>query len=237
MLARAVYFSTVKREEEVRFEAVTILRDTGFEPQLVEEPAEKRRQGNRIREDMGLIIKPKSVDINLTVRMIEDAQRGLYDRCFLATSDIDYLPAIEAVRRMGKNVYVLGYGTDIGTNSPFRYVPDAFVDIGTDFMRKWYAIDQNKISSATTYRSGSLLIDRPNKAVTADLLENDKKAVNRTKDAIDKLCSKLDNIGADPSLLQEGITPDAGKVNVLKRVAQQVTTAIDAFDAADKNLT
>jgi uncharacterized LabA/DUF88 family protein len=70
--------------------------------------------------------------------MLEDAYHNNYVACFLLTSDVDYLPVIQAVRRMGKQVYVLGYRGGIGVRSPFEYVPDRFVDIGEGFMKTYY---------------------------------------------------------------------------------------------------
>jgi uncharacterized protein (TIGR00288 family) len=76
-----------------------------------------------------LLIKPKGVDIALAVRMLEDATYNNFDRCILVTSDIDYLPAINAVRRMGKQVSVLGFQEGIANDSPFMYVVEGFVDL------------------------------------------------------------------------------------------------------------
>ncbi len=72
--------------------------------------------------------------------MLDDAYHGNYDWCFLATSDIDYLPVIKAVRRMGKQVVVIGYGEAIAKDSPFLYLPETFFDIGQDFMRTTYTL-------------------------------------------------------------------------------------------------
>jgi hypothetical protein len=70
--------------------------------------------------------------------MLEDAYHDNYDWCVLATSDIDYLPAIRAVRRMGKQVFVMGDKEAIGENSPFLYLPERFFDIGQEFMQRTY---------------------------------------------------------------------------------------------------
>jgi uncharacterized LabA/DUF88 family protein len=64
-----------------------------------------------------------------------DAYSGNFDTCYLFRSDIDYLPVIEAVRRMGRHVIVVGFGEGIARDSPFLYVPERFVDIGEEFMR------------------------------------------------------------------------------------------------------
>ena len=82
-----------------------------------------------------VIEKAKGVDIALAVRMFEDAQSGVYTHCALFTSDLDFLPVIESVQRMGKSVWVYGYKSGIGRNSPLEYVPARFVDLGVRMER------------------------------------------------------------------------------------------------------
>jgi uncharacterized LabA/DUF88 family protein len=48
----------------------------------------------------------------------------------LFTSDSDFLPAIEAVQRMGKRVTVLGFKKYLKDRSRLEYVPGEFVDMG-----------------------------------------------------------------------------------------------------------
>ena len=115
------------------------IREAGFEPQVIPELKDLAKQRENALKANGLIIKAKGVDIGLAVRMLEDAYHNNYERCVLLTSDIDYLPVIEAVRRMGKHVYVLGYGEGIAKDSPFLYLPERFVDIGEGFMKEFYA--------------------------------------------------------------------------------------------------
>ena len=75
-----------------------------------------------------MIEKPKSADIALAARMIEDAVLGNYDICALFTSDADYLPEIKAVRQMGKVVTVYGFKGNLG-NRELEYIPDEFIDL------------------------------------------------------------------------------------------------------------
>jgi len=51
--------------------------------------------------------------------MLEDAVRQVFDVCHLYTSDVDFLPVIEAVRSRGKPVYVHGYRNGLAKESPF----------------------------------------------------------------------------------------------------------------------
>jgi uncharacterized LabA/DUF88 family protein len=66
----------------------------------------------------------------LTVRLLEDAYRRIFDVCYLFTSDVDYAPLIRAVQRIGQKVIVFGYRDGMGNNSELEYVPDAFIDLG-----------------------------------------------------------------------------------------------------------
>ena len=100
------------------------------------------RQRENVLKVEQVIEKAKGVDIALAARMIEDAFHDNYDACYLFSSDIDFLPIIEAVRRMGKQVYVCGSVDGLGEQSKFLHVPDAFVDIGKDFMALHYRLKQ-----------------------------------------------------------------------------------------------
>jgi len=68
------------------------------------------------------------VDIALAVRMLEDSRHS-FEVCHLYTSDIDFLPVIEAVRGQGKQVYVHGYADGLSTDSPFLHACDKFTDL------------------------------------------------------------------------------------------------------------
>ena len=81
----------------------------------------------------GIIDKAKGCDIALATRMVSDAAADLYDACCLFTSDADYLPAVEAVRALGKVVWVFGYEDVLPVRSPYLYVPDRFVDLTLRF--------------------------------------------------------------------------------------------------------
>lgn len=144
---RAVYFTAMPGNQEVMFQANQFIRQAGFEPLLLNEAAPQgKRRAERLKNE-NLLIKPKGVDINLTVRMLEDAHNDNYDQCWLFTSDKDMLAAIRAVRRMGKRVWVMGYGEQVGKDSPFMYEPDAFVDL-EDYFRTRYKIDEEALEVA-----------------------------------------------------------------------------------------
>jgi uncharacterized LabA/DUF88 family protein len=112
-----------------------MIRGYGLEPEVILERRKLTNQRECVLKDTGVIEKPKGVDIALCVRMLEDAYRNNFSTCFLLTSDMDFLPVIQAVRRIGKQVYVLGYRSGLSKQSPFEYVPDHFFDIGMEFMK------------------------------------------------------------------------------------------------------
>jgi uncharacterized LabA/DUF88 family protein len=141
MSTRKVYFTSFTGDSDGVHQARVTIREAGFEPEIVQELKNLRDHRENELKHHGSLIKPKGVDINLAVRMLEDAYHGNYDWCVLATSDIDYLPVIRAVRRMGKQVFVMGDKEAIGKDSAFLYLPERFFDVGHEFMRRTYHVD------------------------------------------------------------------------------------------------
>jgi hypothetical protein len=82
-------------------------------------------------------LRPLPTRITTVGRIFSASSRRVIS-CVLYTSDIDYLPVIETVRRMGKSVFVVGYREAIANDSPFLHVPEWFVDIGKEYMRSNY---------------------------------------------------------------------------------------------------
>ncbi len=129
MWNRAVYFTSFAGGDVDLHEVRTFIRSQGFEPQVIKETSQLADQREHRRERSGWIYKPKGVDIGLAVRVLEEAHRDIFDRCFLFTSDVDYLLVIEDVRRTGKSVVVCGYPSGLGDRSALEYVPDLFINL------------------------------------------------------------------------------------------------------------
>jgi uncharacterized LabA/DUF88 family protein len=126
---RMVYFAAYTGEHDNIHALSEYVRGVkGFEPQLIKEDKDIRKRRKEQLEEAKLIEKPKGVDIMLAARMIEDAAAGNYQHCVLFTSDADFLPVIRAVRRLGKYVFVCGFGDNI--NRELKYVPDHFINLG-----------------------------------------------------------------------------------------------------------
>jgi uncharacterized LabA/DUF88 family protein len=136
---RAVYFTAFTGTQQHLHDARVLIRQAGFEPQVSLELKDSAKQrANRLAND-AVLIKAKGVDIGLAVRMLEDASYGNFQVCLLFTSDIDYLPVIRAVRRMGKTVIVFGFRDAVADDSPFLYVPERFIDFSSH-IQSTYAI-------------------------------------------------------------------------------------------------
>ena len=137
--SRAVYFTSFTGNDADLHAAKVFIREGGFEPQVIHEHKKLKDQRENLAVQTGSRRSAKGVDIGLAVRMLEDASRGNYSCCMLFTSDVDFIPAIEAVRRAGKQVFVFGYKSGLGVKSDFEFVPDKFIDIGETWMKNNYA--------------------------------------------------------------------------------------------------
>lgn len=135
---RATYVCSCTGGHEKAHEARVALRGFGFDPAVIQEPKDLRDQRDNVRDTLGLIEKPKGCDIALATRMVADAAADLYDWCLLFTSDADFIPAIEAIRAMGKVVYVFGFKRALGKKSGYLHVPDNFIDLERSLKTVWH---------------------------------------------------------------------------------------------------
>jgi hypothetical protein len=126
---RAVYFSSFSGDEDGLHRARTEFRSAHFEPVIVHERRTKANNRANLLEQNNVIEKAKGVDIELAVRVLEDAHSGVFDECCLFTCDEDYIPLIQAVRRTGKLVYVFGYKSLLANRSQFESIPDRFFNL------------------------------------------------------------------------------------------------------------
>ncbi len=125
----AAYFTSFSGDEDGYHAACVAVRAQRFDPQITRERVQLSDQRRNRLGNQGLLEKAKGVDIGLSVRVLEDAYHNIFDLCFLFTSDIDFLPVIRVVQRIGKKVLVFGYKDGLGTRSELEYVPDGFVDL------------------------------------------------------------------------------------------------------------
>jgi uncharacterized LabA/DUF88 family protein len=140
---RAYYFTSAVGDEGALHKIKVTLRGFDLEPIVLPERSQAARQRRARLEADCLIEKPKGVDIALAVRMLEDSVHQAFDICHLYTSDIDFLPVIEAVRARGKQVCVHGYRDGLSSQSPFLHACDLFTDL-EEMLRNQFEIDPTR---------------------------------------------------------------------------------------------
>jgi uncharacterized LabA/DUF88 family protein len=136
---KLVYFTSLAGDDDEVHSIRVQIRGHGFEPLVLKEPVTLANRRKLVLTRDLLLEKPKGVDISLAVRVLEDAYRGIFQECAIATSDVDFLPVIRAVQALGKRVVVLGYRSGLGKNSDLDYVPDHFYDLSI-WMNEFYDI-------------------------------------------------------------------------------------------------
>lgn len=127
---RRYYCTCFTGTTEGLFDTNVFLRKHNFEPHVVQELKDLAKARDNMLNAKAVLIKAKGVDTGLVVRLLEDAYNDLFDVCILFASDADFIPAIEAVKRQGKRVIVVGYSDCLQKNSPLFFVPEKFIDIG-----------------------------------------------------------------------------------------------------------
>jgi len=136
-IGRGVYFTACTGDENSAHQLRLFIRQQDFEPQVILELKKLADQRANLLNSVGVIEKAKGVDIGLATRLVEDAHANTFDGCLLFTSEVDFMPAIRAVRRIGKEVTVLGYRDGLSHNSPLEYEPDLFFDL-EKVLADWY---------------------------------------------------------------------------------------------------
>ncbi len=136
-IGRAVHVGSFAGDLKGINDVAVKVRQYGFEPTIVLELKDRQKQRAQLLYESQIMDKPKGCDIALATRMISDAAADLFDFCALFTSDADFLPAVEAVRSMGKSVFVFGYRRCLMKQSKYLYVPDGFFDLEEHLRSAW----------------------------------------------------------------------------------------------------
>jgi uncharacterized LabA/DUF88 family protein len=119
---RAYYYSSTTSDEPEWTEARLMMRDNGFEPRLF-----KRVRG-----------RSKAVDLALATDVLTLAGEGQYDVAVIFAGDGDYVPVVEAVKRLARHV-VVGFfaGKGRGLSDELRIAADDFVDLTPHLITRW----------------------------------------------------------------------------------------------------
>jgi uncharacterized LabA/DUF88 family protein len=120
--ARAYFYTSTTSDEPGWTDTRLALRSLGFEPRLF-----RRARG-----------RSKAVDVALTTDVLVLAAEGRYEVAVIFAGDGDYVPLVEAVKRMGRHV-VVGFFEGDGLNPELRIAADEFVDLTQHFVRSWAA--------------------------------------------------------------------------------------------------
>jgi hypothetical protein len=120
---RAYYYTSVVGDEPKIVSVRERLRALGFDPQVFKKDSSSGRS--------------KGVDITLTKDMLSHAFYNNYDAAILVAGDGDYVPLIQEVKRVGKNVFVSFFGEGAGLAKEVRLVADRFSDFTAQFVTRW----------------------------------------------------------------------------------------------------
>lgn len=119
--ARRAYYYTSTSSDEPEWTGTRLaLRSAGFEPRLF------KRAGGR----------SKAVDIALTTEVLTLGAERRFEVAVIFAGDGDYVPLIEAAKRMGLHV-LIGFFASSGLSSEVRISADQFVDLTQEFVSAW----------------------------------------------------------------------------------------------------
>ena len=132
--SRAYFYTSMPyvNEDEVTGTRLA-LREIGFEPRVF-----PRRQG-----------KSKAVDLALATDVLTLAGEGRYETAVIFAGDGDYVPVVEAVKRLGRHV-VVGFfaGQGHGLSPELRIAADDFVDVTRYLVGGWQRLYEQRAQQA-----------------------------------------------------------------------------------------
>jgi hypothetical protein len=118
---RAHFYTSMPFENEHAVTSARLsLRALGFEPRMFQ-----RRKG-----------RTKAVDLALATDALTLAGEGRYEVAVLFAGDGDYVPVVEALKRLGRHV-VVGFFVSHGLSDELRIAADDFVDLTDDLTSRW----------------------------------------------------------------------------------------------------
>jgi len=118
---RSYYYTSIVGDDDKRKSVHQALWDLGFSPRVFKK--DKSSQ------------KSKGVDISLCTDMLSHGFADDYEVAVLVTGDGDYLPLVEAVKRMGHVVLLAGF--KCGLSEDLKLAADGFFDL-TEHYKHWW---------------------------------------------------------------------------------------------------
>ena len=90
----------------------------------------------KVKIDGKTIYQVKEDDIHLAVDMVKLAYNNAYDTAILVSSDGDFVPAIQAVKEVGKNVENIGFETKFSYH--LKLECDKFKKLNKEIVRSFF---------------------------------------------------------------------------------------------------
>jgi uncharacterized LabA/DUF88 family protein len=147
---RAAYCTAFAGDDNDYHQACVVITSQRFDPRIVHERRTLADQRKNTSLNYGLLEKAKWVDIDLTVRVLEGAYHDIFDVCYFFTSDMDFLPVIRVVQRLGKKVVLFGYADGMGKKSELEYVPDGFIDLSARMRNNYHYVETTGENKSVT---------------------------------------------------------------------------------------
>lgn len=127
--SRAYYYTCSESDEPEQTTIRLNLRELGFEPRLF-----KRRRG-----------RSKAVDIALATEVLTLGSEGRYEVAVIVAGDGDYVPLVEAVKRLGLYVVLAFFSTQgAGLSPELRIAADNFVELDERLISEWQRYSAHK---------------------------------------------------------------------------------------------
>jgi hypothetical protein len=123
---RATYFGSASGTDGC-IEQAQVLHQLGFVAHVFQR-AKPDDFAKRAKEDgITVISRPKPLDLLLATQVLEDASADNFDRCVFVGGDEDYVPLLQAVRRRGKQVWLVAFDRYLSAKSPLRLLSDKWI--------------------------------------------------------------------------------------------------------------
>lgn len=121
LAVRAYWYGSVVGDTDLVNDTRAVIKRVGFDPRVFKKEKKTR--------------PTKAVDISLTTDMLGHAHSDHFDVAVLLAGDGDYIPLIEAVKRLGKRVWV-GFFDEHAARE-MQLVPDLYFTLTGELMEAW----------------------------------------------------------------------------------------------------
>ncbi|NGX57570.1 MAG: hypothetical protein K940chlam3_00463 [Chlamydiae bacterium] len=121
---RAYYYTVVSGDKDKVVPATEkTIWEIGFTPRVL-----WKKKGK---------MKSKAVDSSISVDMLSAAYENQFDLVEIWTGDADYIPLVNAVKRLGKIVVCCFFNEDYGLSQELRIACDRYCDISDLMLQRW----------------------------------------------------------------------------------------------------